>query len=65
MPNLYEMSFFELQIHLGNAAYRLWTLLPEPKEDYEYWYYGERMQSLRNALEGHNVEGKDDAAYTS
>lgn len=59
MPDLDEMSFYELKIHVANAAYKLWTRLPEPKEDYVYWYYEERMQSLRNTLEGHNMEGKD------
>ena len=39
-------------INAGNAAWRVWQALPEPKITYTDWYYGKREQSLSEALEG-------------
>ena len=52
MTSLCEMGFDELRVHLGNAAYQLWSRMPEPKLDYIQWYYGTRKQSLSETLEG-------------
>jgi len=46
------MEIHEIAVNAGNAAYKLWEALPEPKLEYTPWYYGKRNQSISEALEG-------------
>ncbi len=52
-------SLAEARVNVGNAAWRLWEVLPEPKLDYVQWYYGKRNQRLSEALEGRVREGNE------
>ena len=52
-------SLAELKIIAGNAAWRVWAALPEPKPEYMSWYYDKREQSLSGALEGFIREGEE------
>jgi len=49
----------ELTVTAGNAAFRVWEAMPEPKLDYVQWYYGTREQSLSEALEQWEKGGDD------
>lgn len=42
----------EIAINAGNAAWKVWEALPEPKLGYMEWYYDKRDQSLFETLEG-------------
>ena len=53
----------ELTVTAGNAAFRVWEAMPEPKLDYVQWYYGTREQSLSEALE--QWGGKSDGRTNS
>lgn len=54
MSKMYKdkLKLHKLQIDAGNIARKVWEAMPEPKLPYTEWYYGEREQSLSEALEG-------------
>jgi len=52
-------SIEELVVNAGNAAWKVWQALPEPKLNYVEWYYGRREQSLSESLEQAVRGGRD------
>jgi len=56
------MEIHEIQITAGNAAWKVWKAMPEPKMSFPDWYYNKRNQSLSEALEGYAGEGGDNGA---